>query len=90
MHHIFGPHFFGPPLLPGIPNLILFILLALAVWYFLGKRNEPAEGPKELGEARDFKDPLEKKNEELKAEVSRLRRENELLQKILEKELKKP
>ena len=42
MHHIFGPHFFGPPLLPGIPNLILFILLALAVWYFLGKRKEPA------------------------------------------------
>lgn len=89
MHHIFNPHFLGATLLPGIPNLILLIFLAVAIWYLLGKRKQPAKTPKEIGQAVDSDNSSERKNEELQTELLRLRRENELLQKLLEKELKK-
>lgn len=89
MHHILNPHFLGATLLPGIPNLILLIFLAVAIWYLLGKRKQPAKSPKGTDQAVDSDNSLERKNEELQIELLRLRRENELLQKLLEKELKK-
>ena len=35
MYRVFGHHFLGVPLFPGVSNLVLFILLGLGVWYFL-------------------------------------------------------
>ena len=89
MHQIIIPHFLGSRLFPGIPNLILLIFLAVAIGYLLGKRKQPAKSPKGIGQAVDSDNSLERKNEELQTELLRLRRENELLQKLLEKELKK-
>ena len=89
MHHILNPHFLGATLLPGIPNLILLIFLSVAIFYILCKRKHPANRPKVSDQAVDSDNSLERKNEELQTELLRLRRENELLQKLLEKELKK-
>ena len=88
MHHFFGPHFFGPPLLHGIPNLVLLILLAAAVWYFVGRVRKPAQGPAEgCIEKRD--ELQHTKNAQLESEIERLQRENELLRELLQKELKR-
>ena len=60
MHHLFGPHVFGPPLLHGISNLVLLILLAAAVWYFVGRVRKPAQGPAD-GSTENLKAPQDKK-----------------------------
>ena len=74
MHHILNPQFLGATLLPGIPNLILLIFLAVAIGYLLGKRKQPAKSPKGTGQAVDSDNSLERKNEELQTELLRLRR----------------
>lgn len=61
MHHILNPHFLGATLLPGIPNLILLIFLAVAIGYLLGKRKQPAKSPKGIGQAVDSDNSLERK-----------------------------
>lgn len=88
MHHFFGPHFFGPPLLHGIPNLVLLILLAAAVWYFVGRVRKPAQGPAD-GSTENLKAPQDKKSAQLESEIERLQRENDLLRELLKKELKR-
>lgn len=89
-HHVFGPHFLGAPLFPGLPNWLLLILLAVALWYFFGRseqaQTEPS-APQAGGQGK-----AEKKGEdytELRQEIERLRAENKLLQQLLEKELRK-
>ncbi|HIT95509.1 MAG TPA: hypothetical protein IAC45_00305 [Candidatus Aphodousia faecavium] len=88
MHHLFGPHVFGPPLLHGISNLVLLILLAAAVWYFVGRVRKPAQGPAD-GSTENLKAPQDKKSAQLESEIERLQRENELLRELLQKELKR-
>lgn len=88
MHHLFGPHVFGPPLLHGISNLVLLILLAAAVWYFIGRVRKPAQGPAD-GSTENLKAPQDKKSAQLESEIERLQRENELLRELLQKELKR-
>ena len=88
MHHLFGPHVFGPPLLHGISNLVLLILLAAAVWYFVGRVRTPAQGPAD-GSTENLKAPQDKKSAQLESEIERLQRENELLRELLQKELKR-
>ena len=88
MHHFFGPHVFGPPLLHGISNLVLLILLAAAVWYFVGRVRKPAQGPAD-GSTENLKAPQDKKSAQLESEIERLHRENELLRELLQKELKR-
>lgn len=88
MHHFFGPHVFGPPLLHGISNLVLLILLAAAVWYFVGRVRKPAQGPAD-GSTENLKAPQDKKSAQLESEIERLQRENELLRELLQKELKR-
>lgn len=88
MHHLFGPHVFGPPLLHGISNLVLLILLAAAVWYFVGRVRKPAQGPAD-GSTENLKAPQDKKSTQLESEIERLQRENELLRELLQKELKR-
>ena len=88
MHHLFGPHVFGPPLLHGISNLVLLILLAAAVWYFVGRVRKPAQGPAD-GSTENLKAPQDKKSAQLESEIERLHRENELLRELLQKELKR-
>ena len=88
MHHLFGPHVFGPPLLHGISNLVLLILLAAAVWYFVGRVSKPAQGPAD-GSTENLKAPQDKKSAQLESEIERLQRENELLRELLQKELKR-
>ena len=85
MHHLFGPHVFGPPLLHGISNLVLLILLAAAVWYFVGRVRKPAQGPAD-GSTENLKAPQDKKSAHLESEIERLQRENELLRELLQKE----
>lgn len=86
MHHLFSPHFFGPPFLPGIPNIILLIALAAAVGWMISRRKQPASG-QDLSPKNGEQSGLENKNAELQAEVDRLKKENELLQALLRKEL---
>lgn len=74
MHHLFGPHVFGPPLLHGISNLVLLILLAAAVWYFVGRVRKPAQGPAD-GSTENLKAPQDKKSAQLESEIERLQRE---------------
>ena len=88
MYHLFGPHVFGPPLLHGISNLVLLILLAAAVWYFVGRVRKPAQGPAD-GSTENLKAPQDKKSAQLESEIERLQRENELLRELLQKELKR-
>lgn len=88
MHHFFGPHVFGPPLLHDISNLVLLILLAAAVWYFVGRVRKPAQGPAD-GSTENLKAPQDKKSAQLESEIERLQRENELLRELLQKELKR-
>ena len=88
MHHFFGPHVFGPPLLHGISNLVLLILLAAAVWYFVGRVRKPAQGPAD-GSTENLKAQQDKKSAQLESEIERLQRENELLRELLQKELKR-
>lgn len=88
MHHLFGPHVFGPPLMHGISNLVLLILLAAAVWYFVGRVRKPAQGPAD-GSTENLKAPQDKKSAQLESEIERLQRENELLRELLQKELKR-
>lgn len=88
IHHFFGPHVFGPPLLHGISNLVLLILLAAAVWYFVGRVRKPAQGPAD-GSTENLKAPQDKKSAQLESEIERLQRENELLRELLQKELKR-
>lgn len=88
IHHLFGPHVFGPPLLHGISNLVLLILLAAAVWYFVGRVRKPAQGPAD-GSTENLKAPQDKKSAQLESEIERLQRENELLRELLQKELKR-
>lgn len=88
MHHLFGPHVFSPPLLHGISNLVLLILLAAAVWYFVGRVRKPAQGPAD-GSTENLKAPQDKKSAQLESEIERLQRENELLRELLQKELKR-
>ena len=88
MHHLFGSYVFGPPLLHGISNLVLLILLAAAVWYFVGRVRKPAQGPAD-GSTENLKAPQDKKNAQLESEIERLQRENELLRELLQKELKR-
>ena len=88
MHHLFGPHVFGPPLLHDISNLVLLILLAAAVWYFVGRVRKPAQGPAD-GSTENLKAPQDKKSAQLESEIERLQRENELLRELLQKELKR-
>ena len=38
MHHVFGPHFLGAPLFPGVPNLVLFIFFWAWSLVFFEKR----------------------------------------------------
>ena len=84
LHRVLGPHFLGGPWIPGIPNLVLIALLALAVWYFLRHRDKVSEqAPNAQASVEDAK---ERENRDLRAEVARLRRENELLTRLLEKE----
>lgn len=81
MHHLFGPHLFGPPLLHGVPNILVLIALAVGVWWILNKKKQPASGPEtEMRKEQDS-------NAALQAEVQRLKKENELLQTLLRKEL---
>lgn len=84
-HHVFGPHFLGAPLFPGLPNWLLLILLAVALWYFFGRseqaQTEPS-APQAGGQGKA-------ENTELRQEIERLRAENKLLQQLLEKELRK-
>ena len=89
-HHVFGPHFLGAPLFPGLPNWLLLILLAVALWYFFGRseqaQTEPS-APQAGGQGK-----AEKKGEEyteLRQEIERLRAENKLLQKKKKKGLRK-
>ncbi len=70
MHHIFNPQFLGATLLPGIPNLILLIFLAVAIGYLLGKRKQPAKSPKGIGQAVDSDNSLEKKTKNCKLNFS--------------------
>ena len=86
-HHLFGPHFLGAPIVHGVPNWLLLILLAATVWYFFGKRDQTVTEPrKNLFSASDQSE-RQRESEELKAEVSRLKKENELLQQLLKREL---
>ena len=89
-HHVFGPHFLGAPLFPGLPNWLLLILLAVALWYFFG-RSEQAQTEHSVPQA-GGQGKAEKKGEEyteLRQEIERLCAENKLLQQLLEKELRK-
>lgn len=45
LHHVFGPHFLGAPLFPGLPNWLLLILLAVALWYFFGRSEQAQTEP---------------------------------------------
>ena len=90
LHHVFGPHFLGAPLFPGLPNWLLLILLVVALWYFFGRseqtQTEPS-APQAGGQGK-----AEKKGEEyseLRQEIERLRAENKLLQQLLKKGLRK-
>ena len=89
-HHVFGPHFLGAPLFPGLPNWLLLILLAVALWYFFGRseqaQTEPS-APQAGGQGKA--DKKEEEYSELRQEIERLRAENKLLQQLLEKELGK-
>ena len=89
-HHVFGPHFLGAPLFPGLPNWLLLILLAVALWYFFGRSEQAQTEPSAPYAGGQGK--AEKKGEdytELRQEIERLRAENKLLQQLLEKELRK-
>lgn len=83
MHHIFGPHFFGAPLFPCVPNLVLFILLGLGVWYFL-KRDKQTEP-----QAPHSKDSSISETQALRDEIAQLKKENDLLRELLKKDLEK-
>ena len=83
MHHIFGPHFLGAPLFPGVPNLVLFILLGLGVWYFL-KRDKQTEP-----QASHSKDSSISETQALRDEIAQLKKENDLLRELLKKDLEK-
>ena len=89
-HHVFGPHFLGAPLFPGLPNWLLLILLAVALWYFFGRseqaQTEPS-APQAGGQGKA--DKKEEEYSELRQEIERLRAENKFLQQRLEKELRK-
>lgn len=89
-HHVFGPHFLGAPLFPGLPNWLLLILLAVALWYFFG-RSEQAQTEPSAPQAGGQGESGKKVEEytELRQEIERLRAENKLLQQLLEKELRK-
>lgn len=45
LHHVFGPHFLGAPLFPGLPNWLLLILLAVALRYFFGRSEQAQTEP---------------------------------------------
>ena len=89
-HHVFGPHFLGAPLFPGLPNWLLLILLAVALWYFFGRseqaQTEPS-APQAGGQGKA--DKKEEEYSELRQEIERLLAENKFLQQLLEKELRK-
>lgn len=83
MHHVFGPHFLGAPLFPGVPNLVLFILFGLGVCYFLkrDKQTEPQapnSGHSKISET-----------EALRDEIAQLKKENALLRELLKRDLEK-
>lgn len=83
MHHVFGPHFLGAPLFPGVPNLVLFILLGLGVWYFL-KRDKQTES-----QAPHSKDSSISETQDLRDEINQLKKKNDLLRELLKRDLEK-
>ena len=89
-HHFFGPHFLGAPLFPGLPNWLLLILLAVALWYFFGRSEQTQTEPSVPHAGGQGKaDKKGEENTELRQEVERLRAENKLLQQLLKKGLRK-
>ena len=68
MHHVFGPHFLGAPLFPGVPNLVLLILLGLGVWCFL-KRDKQTES-----QAPHSKDSSISETQDLRDEINQLKK----------------
>ncbi len=85
LYHAFGPHFFGPAIFPGIPNILLLLLVGVAIWYFLVRKKESQTEPNIPTQQWEKDSTFEKKIAELGTEITRLRIENELLQKILTK-----
>lgn len=85
LHHAFGPHFFGPAIFPGIPNILLLLLVGVAIWYFLVRKKESQTVPNIPTQQWKTNSTFEKKIAELETEITRLRIENELLQKMLTK-----
>ena len=88
-HHFFGPHFLGAPLFPGLPNWLLLILLAVALWYFFGRSEQTQTEPSAPHAGGQGKAKKGEEYSELRQEIERLRAENKLLQQLLEKELRK-
>ena len=90
LHHVFGPHFLGAPLFPGLPNWLLLILLAVALWYFFGRSEQAQTEPSapHAGAQRNAQNKAEEYTE-LPQEIERLRAENKLLLQVLEKEVRK-
>lgn len=85
LHHVLGPHFLGAPIFPGVPNFLLLVALGFACWYFLRRGKDSVTEP-------GFSDAPRTKPDEgdsLRDEVERLRKENALLQKLLDRELNK-
>lgn len=88
-HHVFGPHFLGAPLFPGLPNWLLLILLVVALWYFFGRSEQTQTEPSAPQADGQGKAKKGEEYTELRQEIERLRAENKLLQQLLEKELRK-
>ena len=85
LHHAFGPHFLDPAVFPGIPNLLLLLIVGVAIWYFLIRKKESQTEPNIPTQQWETDPVHEKKIAELETEITRLRIENELLQKMLTK-----
>ena len=85
LHHAFGPHFFDPAVFSGIPNLLLLLIVGVAIWYFLIRKKESQTEPNIPTQQWETDPVHEKKIAELETEITRLRIENELLQKMLTK-----
>ena len=83
LHHAFGPHFLDPAVFPGIPNLLLLLIVGVAIWYFLIRKKESQTEPNIPTQQWETDPVHEKKIAELETEITRLRIENELLQKML-------
>lgn len=91
IHHFFGPHFLGAPVFPGIPNFVLLLLIIAAFWYFARKRHQTVDGSLQDStiQGEDPQRQLRDQNEALQKEIEYLRRQNELLQTLLERQVKR-